>query len=571
MHGFIITIGFKGEVQGFQYEWKPLFDFQPEHIRRETCNNHYFAEQFTSKTFLPEKNWIDCDDFLFVNEGIIANFSNLLLAHKTDNKETLIRELVQNDVDFFKKFSGNFAGFFWDKKKNELYAFNNQTGTRKLFYYYNNDFLIVSTDLYTLSRAMDSLNQKKSHDLDAAYFLLTSGFMHEDMTLIKEVKQVRAGEFIKVTNNNFCKETYFSLDDISETNDTEDAIIEKIDDLFNMAVNEEFAIERNYPYQPVTTLSGGLDSRMVALVSHDIGYRNQTFFNFSENKYADQVIATDIAEKYKVPLLKISLSAQSLKAIDDNILVNDGLTIYTGCSQVFASLKDERLKNTGIIHTGILGDVFMGSYVSHPKIKKAKVSDGVFSKRYLNQGFQGHQKSIALYRTEELYKLYNRGYSGINTGFLYFNLIGETFSAFTHPEFVKYSYSVPRKIKFKSRYYIRWIKQKHPEYAEFIWEAIGGKPTNSQLLRLIYRAKRAFIKRMPWSSMWKNSMNPEQKWYDENPDVKIYLDKYFEQHKHLAGFNEELIKTIEKIYAEGSITEKSQVLTLLGAYKLLFT
>lgn len=570
MHGFIITIAHNKSLPIFKYEWKPLFEFQPEHIKRSICDKHFYVEQFTSKSFLPEKNHIDCNDFFFVNEGIITNFDDLILKYNADNKESLLRYFIKTDATFFEKFRGNFAGFYWDKLKNEFYAFNNHTGTRKLFVFNSVDFLIVSTDLFTLSKTMDALGVKKSHDLTAAYFLLSSGFMHEDMTLIKEVKQVRAGEFVSKSNEGFKKQFYFALSDITENTDSEETIIKKIDELFKSAVCEEFEFAENYPYQSITTLSGGLDSRMVALMSHDLGFRNQTFLNFSAKNYADHVIAAQIAEKYKVPFIQVPLAAHSLMDIDDNILVNDGLTIYTGCSHVFASIKHASLKNIGIVHTGILGDGFMGSYLSSAKPQTANVTDGVFSKKNIFDFVHIFRQSISLYKNEELYKFYNRAFSGINTGFLYFNLVGETFSPFTNADFVKYSFSIPRHLKFRKKIYIKWLKSKHPEYADFIWESIGGKPTNSQALLFLYRAKRAIIKRLPMNSMWKNSMNPEQMWYDEHHEVKHFLDNYFDEHHYLAEFNKELSARLVKIYSEGTFTEKSQVLTLLGAFKLLF-
>ncbi len=126
------------------------------------------------------------------------------------------------------------------------------------------------------------------------------------------------------------------------------------------------------------------------------------------------------------------------------------------------------------------------------------------------------------------------------------------------------------KFRYKEAIYIKWINKHHPDAAKFTWEAIGGKPTNSNLLRFYYRAKRAIIKRLPVRSMWKNNMTPEQYWYDNNIEVRNYLDNYFSEHFHLLSFNKELADDCQSMYQNGNITEKAQVLTLLAAYKLLF-
>ena len=65
-------------------------------------------------------------------------------------------------------------------------------------------------------------------------------------------------------------------------------------------------------------------------------------------------------------------------------------------------------------------------------------------------------------------------------------------------------------------------------------------------------------------------MNPEQLWYDNNYEIKEYLDGYFRENIHKFEFHKELMEDMTTLYTKGNITEKAQVLTLLGAYKLLF-
>ena len=66
-------------------------------------------------------------------------------------------------------------------------------------------------------------------------------------------------------------------------------------------------------------------------------------------------------------------------------------------------------------------------------------------------------------------------------------------------------------------------------------------------------------------------MNPEQIWYDNFPYVKDALDQYFEINKELPAEYAELNNDLIWLYKNGNITEKTQVLTFLSAYKLLFS
>lgn len=570
MHGFITIISLQEKIIPISIHWKEIFDFQTNHIHRKSESSNYQIEQFTSDKFISDKLWIDNDDFFICTDGIILNSQILFQKHKAKDFSNLIYKLTAKKENFFTDFEGNFVGVFFNKRTNTWLAFNNQAGTQKLYYYKQNDFLIFSTDLYTLCQSIKLLGYTISLDIAASYLLLTNGFMHENSTLIQEVKQLRAGEYCEYKSEIFNVSSYYNLNQINENKDSKKTIIETLDYKFKEAINLEFEKDKEFNYQSLTTLSGGLDSRMTALIANKMGFTNQILLNFSDKGYADEIIARKIAKTYELEMIQLSLSAQSLKAIDDVVLVNDGLTTYSACSHAFSALKQIQGTNTGILHTGMIGDAVMGSFVSKIEVCKPKLNDGLYSVSLLNKAKSTISKSLLNYPTEELYKFYNRAFLGANNGFQYFNLISEGSSPFLNSDFLSYAYSIPRRYKYKENIYIDWIKTLHPDIAKFTWESIGGKPTNNQYLRSYYRYKRAIIKRLPIGSMWKNNMNPEQLWYDKNMNVKTTLDNYFHEYLHLLDNELELQNDIIRLYNTGNITEKTQVLTLLAGIKLLF-
>lgn len=569
----IITIFSKKNIldKSIEIEWKTPFAFQGNYIHRKIRSENILIEQCTSSKFLYEKKWINNDQYLLVTEGVIYNIPDLCKQENVNNFESLIFNYFekQNNI-FFKSFEGNFSGIFYNKKDRYWIAFNNQTGMKKIFYFDNDDYLIFSSDLTILSRSLKKLGIRLTLDEESAYFLLTSGFMHENKTLASEVKQIGAGEWAVYLNNHLKINSYYNLKDIQETTDSKETIIEQLDSLFREAIRLEFEKDKTNNYISLTTMSGGLDSRMTALIAHKMGYDNQILLNFSEKGYADQIIAKQIAESYKFDIKQIELNALSLADIDNNILVNDGQVLYTVCSHFFSTFDKIENLNTGLIHTGMIGDAVMGSYVSKVEMTKSDLSDGLYSKGLLNKSANSLNKSISRYPSDELYKFYNRAFLGINTAFLYFDLIGETTSPFLNSSFLSYAYSIPRKYKFRENIYVEWIRTLHPDIARFTWENIGGRPTNNKYLRSYYRYKRAIIKRLPIHTMWKNNMTPEQLWYDKNERVHNSLDTYFKSHIDLINNHKDLENDMIKLYHTGNITEKAQVLTLLGAYKLLF-
>ncbi|MFA5045979.1 MAG: hypothetical protein WC542_08625 [Paludibacter sp.] len=572
MNGFIVILStVKNRPVNIPVFWKESFDFQSSNILQKSIGDNFQIERFSSSKFVNEKFWIETNDYLFVNEGIIQNKRDLCKQNNVKDFKNLINKYYDNNNNtFFSEFEGNFSGFFFNKYKNAWIVFNNKTGIKKVFYFYGDDYLIFASDLKTLTESLKTLRISYSLNEEGAYLLLSSGFMHENLTLINEIKQLRAGEYCCYSSEKLKVESYFNLKKICETNDSKKIIIEQLDSLFKAAIRLEFQIDKNNNYKHLTTLSGGLDSRMTALMAYKMGYQDQMLFNFSELGYADEIIAKQIAKTYELKLIQIELDALSMVSIDDVVKVNDGLTLYSGCSHAFNAIAKINNTENVLIHTGMIGDAVMGSFVSQINTSKPKIEDGHYSQSLLKrvEGFLNN--SIQNYPSEELYKFYNRAFLGANNGFLYFDLIGESFSPFLNSNFLSYAYSIPRQYKYKENIYIDWIKTLHPDIANFTWENIGGKPTNNEYLRFYYLYKRAFVKRLPIKTMWKNNMNPEQLWYDNNKNIQITLDFYFAEHIELLNDFKELQGDAIELYKTGNITEKTQVLTLLSAFKLLF-
>jgi len=569
MLGFAVLISKNKEISNEAFVWKPTFDFQAEHILRNKAFTKVFVEQNSAKRFIAEKLWLETDDYFIVTEGVITNLKLLCKKYSVENYEDLISKIYKKN-DFFKEFTGNFAGYIFLKKDDKHILFNNHTATKKVFYFENEKYCIFSTDLYTLSKKLDDLNIEKSLNIDAAYLLLTNGFMLENMTLINEIKQLRAGEYFCLNNDKISKtDFYFHLNNIIETNDKKADIIEKLDEKFKNSINLEFSQNVENNFTGLCTLSGGLDSRTVSLVAFENNFKNIKHLCFTQKGYADEFIAKKIAKHYELDFDLYYSSPRGLIDIEDAVKVNDGLTVYSGCEHVLDTFKNYHCENIGFVHTGISGEVPLGYFLTSNKPQKPTID------KHTNFLFPKikHiiENSMSNYKTDEIYQVYSHIYHSTDNGFSYFDLAGECSCAFLEPDFMSYAYSIPCALRYKYNIYIDWLKTKHTDFTKFTWERLGGKPTNNKFIKQYYRYKKAAIKRLPLiNSMWKHSMTPEQLWYDQTCKVKEYLDNYFEENIFRAEKNIELKNDLITLYTKGNITEKTQVLTLLAALKLLF-
>ena len=146
MHGFIGIIPTQHQpLPEIKIKWKECFDFQGEHITRRLDHANFMIEQFTANQFIEEKLWIDNDDFIFISEGLIYNLDKLRDQNSCNTNHKLIKKLTDDSNVFFNQFEGSFAGVYYNKKNNSWSIFNNQTGSKKLFYFFDKEILIFST------------------------------------------------------------------------------------------------------------------------------------------------------------------------------------------------------------------------------------------------------------------------------------------------------------------------------------------------------------------------------------------------------------------------------------------
>ena len=562
--------------QNIRFSPKDKYGNESNFILRQIANKNFVAEQFTNPKFLNDKILEENINFVIGTEGVILNLTDLEKKFDAQNTFDLISKMYLSEKEnFIKKLKGDFSGFIFDKKIEKWIVFTNQTGSKRIFYFENNDYFIFSSELKEISFLLAQLNIEKKLNISAAYMLLTCGFMLGDNTFVDNVKRLSAGNYLVLENNKIAIKEYFHLRDVPQTTDSKAEIIEKMDALFSQAVRLEFEKDKEYDYRHIATLSGGLDSRMTVLVAHKLGYTNQLNFTFSQSNYLDETIAKKIAIDHRHNFLFHSLDGGNyLKNIDKNVYYSDGLLLFSGSAHSLNSMENINFAKYGIIHTGMLGDAIIGTYLGVPYPRPPSVEMGVHSRLLLPKLRPIFDEIAKNYATEELYKIYNRGFLGIMSGCLYFDIFSQAASPFLDVDFLSYCYSIPEKYKFKEQIYLDWIATKHPEFARYAWEKTGISPLKSNNYKKYFcfgyyrRMSKKFFDML--SGKIKSGMNPFDLWLEENSELRKYLDDYFAKNIHLLNNYEELKQDCKNVFKIGKAMDKFTILTLLSAMKLHF-
>ncbi len=379
--------------------------------------------------------------------------------------------------------------------------------------------------------------------------------------------------YIKIENGDFQVLRYFRVDNTPDNTQTEDEIIENVDRLFREAVKQEFEKDREYGYKHIASLSGGLDSRMTVWVAHELGYTQQLNLTFSQSGYIDETVAKQITSDLKHEWVFFSLdNGIYLKNLEEMIGITYGNTLYSGAAHVNHAVSRINFERYGLYHTGQLGDVVLGTYYSRGDPETPYYPGaGAYSTKLIRKDETRYLKWS--YPNEEVFKFYNRGFNGILSGNLPVQKYTEVSSPFLDVDFFTYCLKIPFKYRFNHVIYKKWILKKHSEAAKYVWEKMQAPITATTIkikgreltLKALHRKIiNRIINKDPLKSKW--HMNPIDYWYETNEDLRKFFHEYYHQNIGLIK-NEKVKRMLVHLFEKGNTIEKTQVLTLLAAWR----
>jgi len=352
--------------------------------------------------------------------------------------------------------------------------------------------------------------------------------------------------------------------------DSRNTMIEELDRRFRAAVKDEYQKDLEYGYKHISTLSGGLDSRMSLTYARQLGYRDILTITCSQANYWDERIAKEISADYGYEFLFYGLdNGNYLKDLERPVSANDGLVLFPGSAHLLAmeSLIDwERL---GILHTGMIGDVVMGSYLyrpSHSSPGATSVRKIVYSTKLLKRiPVQVLEKEQQQFDNDELFSFYERCLNGIWNGFWTTQQFTEATSPFVHIDFLDYVMRIPPRFRYREKIYQSWIRKFAPEASKYRWEKTGMKIGTPRAITFTRRALRYLKHRMGSSSY---SMNPTDYWYRTNETLRTTFTTSFERDISYLRDYPKLRDDVAYLFQNGTLLEKGQCLTLLEAIRL---
>jgi asparagine synthase (glutamine-hydrolysing) len=221
--------------------------------------------------------------------------------------EVIIQAYQAWGINCVNKFIGMFAFLLYDKKQQLVYAVRDRAGVKPLYYYYNNDLILLASELKSFHQHPYFT---KELNIDALALYLQFSYIPAPHSIFKNVSKILPGHYLTINlNSKTIKDfTYWSAIDVyKQPLLTDIGTIEMLNEterLLSSACNYRMVAD-----VPVGVfLSGGYDSSLVtALLQKDSIDKIKTFTigfheeEFNEAPYAKQVaeyLGTDHTEYY---------------------------------------------------------------------------------------------------------------------------------------------------------------------------------------------------------------------------------------------------------------------------------
>ena len=521
--------------------------------------------------FYKDQCFIQDEKQIIVFDGVLLNSSDLFSKYKVETVVELIRVLFERDRDFFKEFRGNFNGCVYDLNQNTLLIFADHLSNKPIFYYEDSDCFIAGASVWEIVDFCKKHNKLKL-DRGGCYSLITYAYMYHDVTLFEGIKRLLPGWYLTVENDVVKKHQFYEITRKNCIDISMEEAIDKIDELFLKAIKTQVEKNKEYGYDNYAPLSAGLDSRITTMALNRLGADNIINFTYSETNQLDQRLPMKIAKDLgNVWLFKSLDNGLDLFDIDTALEIGDSLLYYAWPSQLENFMKLVNSEKMGVIHTGVIGDVVVGTFIGKDGGRKGSynIGDGAYSKKLVDKLKENIKESH--YESYEIGMMYNRAINGAAMGYsTTFKKYAEACSPFMDIDLLDFCFSLPIAYQLQHRIYYKWVEKCYPQAMRYSHNGLKISTSN-----IGFRVKGKFIKLNTIPSririILKNridresGMNPIDYWYTNNMNLARYMDDYFSRCTKLKELDDELYRDAKWLYESGNAIEKIMAISLVGS------
>jgi len=301
--------------------------------------------------------WVQTGN-LFI-KGFSEKINNKDLLNQNYNNIYQLTKMIRN-------INGNFSIIFDNKEF--IFAAVDRVRSIPLFYGMKNGDFFLSDDAGWIRGKVSDINMDETSKVE---FYMT-GYVTGENTLYPNVKQIQAGECILFNKKDviITKRKYFNFEHGNYFEENHDELIENLDQV-HIKVFQKLVKSLN-GRTAVLPLSGGYDSRLIAVMLKRLKYENVICFSYGKENNEEAKISKLVAEKLGFKWIFITYTKE--KWADwynscrkkDYFQYADGLSSIPHIQDIIAveELKlNELIPTDSVIIPGHAGDFVAGSHI----------------------------------------------------------------------------------------------------------------------------------------------------------------------------------------------------------------
>ena len=411
-----------------------------------------------------------------------------------------------------------------------------------------------------------------SPDEESAGLLLTYGSILGTRTLVRDVHKLMPGQTLTWTPEAVTTEERMPLEEIERDIDGFKEATSLLDDAFHDSVSQMVAVNREAGCAQHNLLSGGLDSRLVALATaQQLDGAPMSTLCFAVKDSLDASISASLAHEHGWQHRAHDLGQGEYMMNTETVGEYDGCVNHLASAHHRHALSKERLPNMGLLGSGQGANVLLTD--NH---KWGASGSEVLHAMTLNAATRGVCKDAAeeAWRATpdvQRFKMVNRGFLYTNSGAYSTAAFGVLWSPFNSGQFVRAALRLHPDIVHGQRAYLTWLAERFPAATHHVWERYNAKPVLGARLRRAQaralwgaRLRRVLPLRTP------KSMSPIELWMDSSPEIQHFYSDTFRRLSPLLRHYPSLEATVVRDFPTMNAMNKASVLTLLLATQAWF-
>ena len=310
---------------------------------------------------------------IIIQDGTVYNFPDLKRDMEKNGRnffsetdtEVILKLYQDIGTKSFVNLNGTFAFCIYDQNEKCLYLVRDKFGSKPLYYFYNDNKLIFSSELKSFNVFKDE-NFFLDDNQILEYFL-TKNISAE--SFFKSIKAVTPGTYIKfdLTDYKLSKHTYFDIYKkvtkelfLKNKSKKEKELIEELDNLINIAVKNQLI--SNVPVG--TICSGGVDSSLLTAIAKKYCNNLKVFtVRVEDDRLDESIYSRMVAEHLGLELIEEKLDRKTFKDLYKRcIFLADLPLIHPNSVGIHFINKKAKEHGVGVLLGGEGADELFGGY-----------------------------------------------------------------------------------------------------------------------------------------------------------------------------------------------------------------